>query len=54
MLALLSGLEAQGEVAVELGAAEVRELTEAEPDDPVGQRIREVKVSAVSHGVPPI
>jgi hypothetical protein len=42
MLPALCLFEAEGEVAVELGAAEIGELAEAEPKDPVGQRVREV------------
>src|SRR5262249_47243962 len=53
VLAPLSLLEGQREVTVVLGSAEVRELTQAEPDDPIGQRIAEIDVLAVSHECQP-
>src|SRR6201989_3018913 len=49
VLAPLRLLEAEREVAIELRAAEIGQLTEAEPDDPVGQRVGEVSVPAVRH-----
>jgi len=49
MLAPLGLLEAQRKVTVVLGAAEVRELSQAEPEDPIDQRIRELEIRAVSH-----
>src|SRR5450755_1875801 len=49
MLAPLGLLEAQGEVAVVLGAAEVRELSQTEPEDAIDQRIGELEILAVSH-----
>jgi len=42
-------LEAQREVAVVFGAAEIRQLAEAQPEDPVDQRVGEVEVVAVGH-----
>lgn len=53
VLARLRLLEAQREVAVVLGAAEVRELAHAQAKDAVGQRVGEVDVVAVGHGVRP-
>ena len=50
VLAPLSLLEGQREVAVVLGAAEVGELAEAEPEDPVDQRVGEFEVALVRHG----
>jgi len=47
VLAALRLLEGQREVAVELGAAEIGELAEAEPEDPVDQRVREIEVTAI-------
>ena len=52
VLAPLRLLETQREVPVELRAAEIRQLTETEPDDPVGQRVGEVDVPAVRHPTP--
>ena len=54
VLASLSLLEAEREVAVVLRSAEVRQVSQAEPNDAVGQRIGEVDVPPVSHspGVP--
>src|SRR5436305_4425942 len=49
MLAPLGLLEAQGEITVVLGAAEVRELPETEPEDAIDQRIGELEIRAVSH-----
>jgi hypothetical protein len=49
VLASLGLLERHREVAVVLRAAEVRELSEAEPEDAVDQRIRELEVGAVGH-----
>ncbi len=53
VLAPLRLLERQREVAVELGAAEVRLLAEAEPEEPVDQRVGEVEVTAVGHDPEP-
>src|ERR671911_2808784 len=50
VLAPLSLLEAQGKVTVVLRSAEVRELSQAEPEDPIDQRIGELEVLAVGHG----
>jgi hypothetical protein len=50
VLAPLSLLEVQREVAVVLGAAEVRKLAQAEPEDAIDQRIGELDVVAVGHG----
>lgn len=44
VLATLRLLEAEREVAVELRAAEVRELAKAQPDDPVNRGVRELKI----------
>jgi hypothetical protein len=52
MLAPLGVLEAQGEITVVLSAAEVRELSQAEPEDAIDQRIRELEIRAVSHPEP--
>ena len=41
----------QREVAVVLRSAEVRQLAQAEPEDPVDQRIGELEVLAVGHGL---
>src|SRR3979409_727266 len=49
VLATLSLLEAEREVAAMLRAAEVRKLSEAEPEDTVGERVGEVDVVAVGH-----
>ena len=49
VLAPLRLLEAEREIAVVLGAAEVRQLAEAEPEDAVGQRVREVDLRLVGH-----
>src|SRR2546429_695808 len=46
MLAPLGLLEAQREVTVVLGAAEVRELSQAEPEDAIDQRIGELEIRA--------
>jgi hypothetical protein len=48
VLAALCLLQAQGKIAVELGSAEIGELSETEPDDAVSQRIGEIKVFAIS------
>src|SRR5581483_3245778 len=52
VLAALGLLEAEREIPVEHRAAEIRQLTEAEPDDPVGQRVGEVGIPAVRHPPP--
>ena len=52
MLAPLRLLEAEREVPIEFGAAEIRQLTQAEPDDPVGEGIGEVDVAAIRHLIP--
>ena len=49
VLAPLRLLEREREVTVVLGAAEVGELAQAEPEDPVDQRVGEVDVRAVGH-----
>ena len=49
MLAPLGVLEAQGEVAVVLRAAEVGELTQTQPKDPIDQRIGELEIRPVRH-----
>ena len=49
MLAPLGGLEAQREITVVLRAAEVRELTQTQPKDPIDQRIRELEIRPVGH-----
>ena len=46
-----ASLEAEREVAVVLGAAEVRQLTQAEPEDAVDQRVGELEVVAIGHGL---
>ena len=51
VLAPLGLLEAQREVAVVLGSAEVRELSQAEPEDAIDQRVGELEVVAVGHGL---
>ena len=50
VLAALRLLERQREIAVVLGAAEVGELAQAEPEDPVDRRVGELDVSATGHG----
>ena len=50
VLAPLSLLEAQREVAVVLRPAEVGQLSETEPEDAVDQRIGELEVLALGHG----
>jgi hypothetical protein len=50
MLAPLSRFEAEGEVAVVLGATEVGQLSEAESKEAIDQRIGELEIAAVSHG----
>jgi hypothetical protein len=52
MLAPLGLLEAQREVTVVLGAAEVREFPQTEPEDAIDQRIRELQIRAVSRVEP--
>ena len=52
VLAPLRLLEAEREVPIELRAAEIGQLTEAEPDKPVGQRVGEVDVLAIRHPPP--
>src|SRR5436305_2705699 len=52
VLAALSLLEGQREVAVVLRPAEIRELAQAQTDDAVGQRVAEIDVLLVSHGCP--
>ena len=52
MLAPLGLLEAQGEVTVVLRAAEVRELSQTEPEDAIDQRVGELEIRAVSHRNP--
>ena len=49
VLAPLSLLQGQREVAVVLGAAEVGQLPQAEPEDAVDQRVGELEVVAVGH-----
>ena len=49
VLAALGLLEAHREVAVVLRAAEVGQLSEADPEDAVDQRVGEVEVLAVGH-----
>ena len=49
VLSALSLLQAQREVAVVLGSAEVGELSHAESKDPIGQRVGEVEILAISH-----
>ena len=51
VLAPLSLLETQREVAVVLGSAEIRQLTQAEPEDAIDQRIGELEVLALGHGL---
>ena len=50
VLAPLSLFETQREVAVVLGSAEIRQLTQAEPEDAIDQRIGELEVLALGHG----
>jgi hypothetical protein len=52
VLASLRLFETEREVAVEHRATEIGQLTEAEPDNPVSQRVREVGVPAVRHPLP--
>ena len=52
VLAPLRLIQGQREVAVVLRAAEVSELSQGESDDPVGQRVAEVDVRALGHGLP--
>ena len=49
VLAPLGLLEAEREVAVVLRTAEVGELAQAEPEDPVDQRVGEFEVGALRH-----
>ena len=49
VLAPLRLLEIQREIPVELRAAEIGQLTETEPDDPIGQRVGEVGVPTDRH-----
>jgi hypothetical protein len=49
VLAPLSLFQAQREVTVVLGSAEVGELSQAEPEDAIDQRIGELEVVAVGH-----
>ena len=50
VLAPLGLLEAEREVAVVLGSAEVGQLSQAEPEDAIDQRVGELEVVAVGHG----
>jgi hypothetical protein len=43
--------EAQREVAVVFGSAEVRKLAQAHPNDAVGQRVGEVEIVAICQGI---
>src|SRR6476646_7101302 len=52
MLTTLGLLEAQGEIAVVLGAAEVRKLSQTEPKDAIDKRIGELEIRAFSHPDP--
>jgi hypothetical protein len=52
MLAPLGLLEAQGEITVVLGAAEVRELSQTQPENAIDQRIGEREICPVSHSDP--
>jgi hypothetical protein len=52
LLAPLGLLEAQREVTVVLGAAEVREFPQTEPQDPIDQRIGGLEIRAVSGHLP--
>jgi hypothetical protein len=47
VLSPLRLLEAEREVSVVLGAAEIGQLSEAEPEDPVDQGVGEVEIRAV-------
>ena len=49
VLSALSLLEAEREITVVLCAAEVSQLAEAEPKDPVDQRVGELEVGAIGH-----
>ena len=49
VLAPLCLLEIEREIAVELRPAEIGELTETEPNDPISQRIGEVSVPTDDH-----
>src|SRR5215211_170678 len=49
VLARLGLLERHREVAVVLGPAEVRHLAQAQPEDPVDQRVGELEVRALGH-----
>jgi hypothetical protein len=49
VLAPLSLLKTERKIAVVLGSTEVRELPQAEPEDAIDQRIRELEICAVSH-----
>src|SRR5271170_3838699 len=49
MLACLRLLEAQREIAVVLRPAEVGQLSKAEPEDAVSERVGEVEIVAVGH-----
>src|SRR5439155_11266491 len=49
VLSTLGLLEAEREIAVELGAAEVRQLAQAEPEDAVDERVGELEVVAIGH-----
>jgi hypothetical protein len=49
VLSPLRLLERQREVTVVFGTAEVGQLAEAEPEDPVDQRVREVEAIAICH-----
>src|SRR5262249_43091927 len=51
VLATLSLFQADREVTVVLGSAEVGELSQAEPEDPIDHRIGELEVVAVGHSV---
>jgi hypothetical protein len=51
VLAPLSLFETQRKVAVVLGSAEIRQLTQAEPEDTIDQRIGELEVLALGHGL---
>jgi hypothetical protein len=48
VLALLGPLEAQGEITVVLGASEVPELSQTEPEDAIDHRIGELEISAAA------
>jgi len=51
VLAPLSLLQAQREIAVVLGCAEIGELSQAEPEDAIDQRAGELEVVALGHGL---